>query len=193
MTGNANTVCSDIYRCHYLRGREGETEIQRDFDHVTSPGFPQRHLSRLHSPCFPGPQFSSLDLGERAEARASLPPWLLYPGCTMRLCQHARPLSVCSHGTPACVISAGSSGGRWRGLSGPPPPETCVGHGPFRPGAEAQRPGKKAEQRAFFTRQLKSRRLAKALCRLEEQGQPQTLPGWLSCPGFGVHMASDAF
>lgn len=58
-----------------------------------------------------------------------------------------RPRSLAA--PPPALSARGSGGQSWRGLSGPPPPETCVGHGPFRPGAAAQRPGKEAEQRAF--------------------------------------------
>lgn len=50
MTGNANTVCSDMYsmyRYFIISGEETGKLRSRDFDHVTSPGFSKGDLSRL--------------------------------------------------------------------------------------------------------------------------------------------------
>lgn len=104
------------YRCYYPCGGDGETEVLRGLILHASQASPKA-VSQGFEPCrhrFPQASVSLSRTEGRAEARAFLPAWLLCPGCTMRLCLHARPLSVRSHGTPPVLsvqkVAAGAGG-----------------------------------------------------------------------------------
>lgn len=139
--------------------------------------------------CLPRPQFPSLGLGEeQRQGLSSLPDCFVLAAQCAFACMPGLCLCVATAPPPVLSVrkvAAGAGGAslglrRLRhvldtGLSGLEPKHKGLG---------------RRRNKGLFTQQLKSCRLASALCRQEEQGQPQTLPTRLGSPGSGVHLAS---